>query len=183
MTWSVVLGAVLLASAASASEPQAGLPAAGRAFGLGFGLGSGSFSVGDETNRDFSASIVGRIGLDCRNRFLLMAELYPVGVTNPVADETARSFGLLVGLNLGDRVKLRPSLGWAFNSWSGSQKLENTSSGPLFGLDIGPEFRVNPRLTLSAEAVLRYTGIEIEGNVRGGIMGVQLVAAWRGSGP
>jgi hypothetical protein len=178
----VVLSVALLASAASASDTQTALPAEGRAFGIGLGLGSASMSVGDETNRDFSASVVGRIGLDSRNRFLLMAELYPVGVTNPVADETARSLGVLLGFNLGGRVKLRPSLGWAFNSWSGSQKVEDTSSGPLLGLDVGPELRVSPKLSISTEAVLRFSGIEIEGNVRGGVIGVQVVASWRPSG-
>jgi hypothetical protein len=177
----LALAASLLAwgSFASAQVPP---PAGGRAFGVGVGLGSASFSVGDETNRDLSASIVGRIGLDSRNRFLLMAELYPFGVTNPVADETARSLGLLFGFNLGGAVRVRPSLGWALHSWSGSQKVEDNSSGPLLGLDVGPEIRVSLKLSLSAEAVFRYAGIEMEGNVRAGVVGVQLVAAWRGSG-
>jgi len=176
MLRSVVLGTALLASAVSARGAQT----EGRLFGAGFGLGSAAFSVGDQTNRDFSASIVGRVGLDRGNHVLLMGELSPVGATNPVADETARSLGVLVGLNLGGRVKVRPSLGWAFHSWSGSQIVEGTSSGLLVGLDVGPEFRLHSGLTLSAEAVLRYTSIEFEGNVRIGVAGVQFVAAWRG---
>jgi hypothetical protein len=182
MMRSLVLGAALLASTATATDAQTARPAEGRLFGMGLGLGSASFSVGDQTNREFSASVVGRIGIDSRNRVLLMGELYPVGVTNPVADETARSAGVLVGFNVGGRVKLRPSLGWAFHSWSGSQMVESTSSGLLLGLDLGTEFRLKPGLTLSAEVVFRYTSIELEGNVRGGVLGVQLVAAWRGSG-
>lgn len=183
LTRSLVLGVALLASGASAGDDaQTGQPAERRAFGIGVGLGSGSFSVGDETNRKFNAAIVGRLGLDARNRFLLMAELYPVGVTSPVADETARAVGFLLGFNLGGKVKVRPCLGWQFASWSGSEKIEDSSSGPLVGLDIGPEFRVNPRLSLSVEGVYRLTGVEIEGNVRAGYIGVQLMALWRGSG-
>jgi hypothetical protein len=65
---------------------------------------------------------------------------------------------------------------------SGSEKIENSSSGPLVGLDVGPEFRLSPRFSIAVEGVYRYTGIEIEWNVRGGYVGVQLVALWRGSG-
>ena len=72
--------------------------------------------------------------------------------------------------------------GRLFGAGLGLQIVEGTSSGLLLGLDVGPEFRVKPGLTLSVEAVLRYTSIELEGNVRGGVLGVQLVAAWRGSG-
>jgi hypothetical protein len=172
----IVLGTAIVASAASASRAETG----GRLFAAGLGLGSASFSVGDQTNRDFSASIVGRVGLDRRNRVLLMGELYPVGATNPVADETARSLGVLVALDIGGRVKVRPSLGWAFHSWSGSQIVEGTSSGLLLGLDVGLEFPVHSGLTLSAETVLRYTSVELEGNVRARIVGVQLVAQWPG---
>jgi hypothetical protein len=52
----------------------------------------------------------------------------------------------------------------------------------VLGLDLGPELRVNPRLSLSPEAVFRLSQIELEGNVRGGLIGVQVVASWRGSG-
>ena len=162
----LIVATVVLA--ASVGHAQTARQEEGRRFGLGLGLGSGSMSVGSETNRAFEASILARIGIDSRNRFLAMAELNPLGVGNPVGDESFRALNVLVGFNIGHRFKVRPCLGWQFRFWSGTQRVESSDSAPLFGVDIGPELQVNPGLTLSPEAVFRYSPIEIEGNVRGG---------------
>ena len=178
----LVLSAVALASAASTSLAQTGQSETGRQFGIGLGLGAASMSVGDDRNWDFGASILGRFGLDSRNRFLVIVEFNPLGVGNPVADESFTALNLLLGFSIGKRFKVRPSLGWQFRSWSGSQQVEGSDSGLLLGMDVGPEFRVNARLSLSPEAVFRLSHIESEGDVSGGFVGVQIVASWRGAG-
>jgi hypothetical protein len=178
----LLLGVAVVASAASAGHAETGQRGDGREFGIGLGAGSASMSVGDESKRTFGASIIGRIGLDSRNRVLLIAEFSPLGVDNPVADESFRAFNVLLGLSIGRSFKVRPSLGWQFRFWSGSQKVEGSDSGLVLGLDVGPEIRLNPKLSLSPEAVLRLSQIEFEGSVSGGFIGVQLVASWRGSG-
>ena len=176
-----VLGVALLASAASAGDAPSGPPAAGRAYGIGLGLGSGSMSVGDDRQSTFGASVLGRIGLDSRNRFLAVAEVNPLAVGSPVADEAFRAVNVLVAVSLGNRFKVRPSVGWQFRFWSGSQQVESSDSGPLIGLEAGPEFRVGPGLTLSPEFVFRASMVELEGSVGSQFIGVQLVASWAGA--
>lgn len=178
----VVLSVAVLASVAMASEAQQGQSGSGRAFGFGLGLGVAAMSVGDESNSTLGGSILGRVGLDSRNRFLLMAEFNPLRVDSPVLDESFRAINVLLAFSVGKSFKVRPGLGVQFRSWSGRERVESSDSGLLLGVDAGPELRVNQRLSISPEVVFRFSAIELEGSVGSRFIGVQLVASWRAAG-
>jgi hypothetical protein len=174
-----VLSMAVLASVATACEAQQRQSGSGRAFGFGLGLGAASMSVGGDSNSTLGASIVGRVGLDSRNRFLLATELNPLGVVSPVLDESFRAIDVLLAFSLGRSFKVRPGLGVQFRSWSGRERVEPGDFGLLLGVDAGPELRINGRLSISPEVVFRFSSIELEGSVDSRFIGAQLVASWR----
>jgi len=183
-TWGrlVIFGVAVLGAGATASEAQEGKPANARALGFGMGVGTASMSVGDSRNSVVGASILGRIGIDSRNRFLLIAEFNPAQVTNPVMDESFSAVNVLLGFGIGKSFKVRPSLGMQFRSWSGEERVTDSDATLLVGLDIGPEFRLSPRFSLSPELVFRYSLIELESSVGSRFIGLQLVGSWRLAG-
>jgi hypothetical protein len=151
----------------------------GRVLGFGLGIGSGAMSVGDDTKAALGASAVGRLGIDSRSRFLLVAELQPLEVDNPVLDESFKDINVLLAFSLGNRFKVRPGLGIQFRSWSGSERVETSDAGLLLGLDAGPEFHLSERVSLSPELVFRFSIIEVEGSVGSRFIGLQFVASWK----
>jgi hypothetical protein len=150
----------------------------GRALGVGAILGLGSMSIGGDGRSSFVAGVSARIGLDSRNRFLLMAEVQPVGVRSPIADESFTAVNLLMGFGFGTSFKIRPVVGVQLRSWSGSQRVEARDAGLVLGVDAGPELRLTDTLSLSPEAVFRFSSIEVEGDVRSQLIGLQCVLSW-----
>jgi hypothetical protein len=61
--------------------------------------------VGHESETSVVAGGLGRIGIDSRNRFLLIGEFNFLRVDNPVADESFRAIGVLVAFSLGGTFK------------------------------------------------------------------------------
>jgi hypothetical protein len=139
-------------------------------------------SVGDSRTTTGGVSISGRIGIDSRNRLLLMAEFNPIEVTNPVMDESFRAANILLAFSIGKAFRVRPAMGIQFRSWSGDERVTDSDATLLVGLDAGPEVRVSPRFSILPEVVLRYSLIEFEGGVGSRFIGLQLVGSWRLSG-
>jgi hypothetical protein len=162
-------------------DPDAGQlePREGRALGVGVSLGGGSMSVGGESDYNFVAGLVARVGLDSRNRYQLIAEFHPMKVDSPIIDESFTSLNVMAGFTFGQTVKIRPSIGAQFRWWSGSQKVEPSDTGLLVGLDLGPELRLSDTVSVSPEFVLRYSVVEVEGSVSSSFVGVQCVVSWR----
>ena len=177
-----VFGLAVLASGAMAGEWALGHPRRGRAFGLGLGLGAAAISVGDDSNWALGASVQGRIGLDPGNRLLLMAEFNPLGTESPVLDESFRAVNVLLGFSVGKSFKVRPSLGAQFRSWSGRERVEARDIGVLVGVDVGPELRVDQRLSIAPGVSFRYSLVEVEGRVGSRFIGLQVVASWTAAG-
>ena len=150
-----------------------------RVFGFGLGFGTGRMSVGDKTNSNFGISLLGRVGIDSRNRFLLVAEINPLEVESPVLDESFRAFNILLSLNLGKSFKVRPTLGFQRRSWSGEERVTDTEIDIVLGIDVGYEFRRTENFSLSPEVVYRWTIIEFEGSVTSGFIGLQIVGSWK----
>lgn len=176
----VVLSMAVLASVATTSEAaEQGPPGKRRAFGFGVGLGAAAMSVGSDSNSTLGASILGRVGIDSRNRFLVIAEFNPLRVGSPVLAESFRAINVLVAFGVGRSFKVRPGLGVQFRSWSGGERVEPSDSGLLLSVDGGPEFRRSDRFSLSPEIVFRWSVIEVEGSVGSRFIGLQVVASWK----
>lgn len=178
--WTLLaLGAAALAGGAQVGRAQEAPSPNQRAFGVGLGAGSAAMSVGSQRSTTPGLTIAGRLGIDARNRLLVIAEFSPAQVDSPVLQESFRAVNLLLAFGIGKSFKVRPGLGIQFRSWSGSERVTDNDATLLFALDAGPEFRVSPTLSISPEAVLRYSMIELEGSVGSRFIGVQLVASWR----
>ncbi len=104
----VVISLAVLATVTRAGEAQQRQSGNGRAFGFGIGLSAGTMLVGGESQTSFVASGIGGLGIDSRNRFLLMGEFNALEVDNPVGEESFRAIGVLVGG--GER---QVTFGWA----------------------------------------------------------------------
>lgn len=175
----VVLSVAVLASVAAASEAQQPPSGNRRAFGFGVGVGAAAMSVGSDSNATLGVSILGRVGIDSGNRFLVVAEFDPLEVDSPVLDESFRAVNVLFAVSVGRSFKVRPALGVQFRSWSGRERVEPSDSGLLLGVDAGPEFRRSERVSLSPEILFRWSAIEVEGSVGSRFIGLQVVASWR----
>jgi hypothetical protein len=150
-----------------------------RAVGFGVGIGKGTMSVGDKSKFDQGASLHGRLGLSPGDHVLLMAEINPSRVTSPILDESFRAYNLLLALSLGKNLRLRPSLGVQFRSWSGSERVESSDLGPLFGLDLGYELKLAGNFSLFPEVIARCSVIQWDGGVNASFVGVQVVGSWK----
>jgi hypothetical protein len=168
-----------LAIGAGAVAAQEAGPANRQAVGLGVGGGSAAMSVGDRRTTTGGVSISGRIGIDSRNRLLVMAEFNTAEVANPVMDESFRAVNILLGYGIGKAFRVRPAIGIQVRSWSGDERVTDSDATLVVGLDAGPEFRVSPRFSISPEVVLRYSLIEFEGSVGSRFIGLQVVGSWR----
>ncbi|MGH7492224.1 MAG: hypothetical protein ACREOO_07505 [bacterium] len=160
-----------IAQASSEEDP--------RAFGLGLSIGKGTMNVGDESKSNQVVSLHGRLGVSPGDHVLLMAEFNPTRVTSPILDESFQAYNLLFALSLGKSLRLRPSLGVQFRSWSGSERVESSDLGPLFGIDVGYELKLARNLSLSPELVARWAIIQFEGAVTSSFVGVQVVGSWK----
>jgi hypothetical protein len=136
-------------------------------------------SVGGSADATFVAGVVARVGLDSRNRLQLIGEYQPTRVSSAILDESYTAINVLAGYTLGKDVRVRPGIGWQFRSWSGSQRVTESDSGLLLGLDVGSELRLTDTLSLSPELVFRTSVIELEGSVSSTFVGVQCVLSWR----
>jgi hypothetical protein len=174
----MALSLAILAPVATSSAAQQRPSESGRAFGFGVGLGVAAMSVRSDSSSVLAASVLGRVGIDSRNRFLLVAEFNPFDVDSPGADESFRAVNVLVAVSVGRSFKVRPGLGVQFRWWSGAQRVESSDSGPVLSVDAGPEFRRSERFSLSPEIVFRWSAIEIEGTVTSCLIGLQIVASW-----
>jgi hypothetical protein len=152
---------------------------ADRELALSVGCGSSAMSVGGDTRHTVTPSLSGRVGLDQRGRFVLIAEVQPAGVHSPIADEAFAAANLLAGASIGRSLRLRLVAGVQLRWWSGPQRVEASDAGPVVGADLGYVFRLSDRLTLAPELVWRGSVIELEGDVRDSYAGVQLALAWR----
>ena len=174
----MALGLAMLAPVATSSEAQQRPSGSGRALGLGVGLGVAGMSVGGDNNSVLAASVLGRVGIDSRNRFLLVAEFNPFEVDSPAAEESFRDVNVLVAVSLGRSFKVRPGLGVQFRWWSGTERVESSDSGLVLSVDAGPELRRSERFSLSPEILFRWSVIEVEGTVTSWLIGLQIVASW-----
>lgn len=150
-----------------------------KAYGFGLGFGTGRMSVGSRTNSDFGIILLGRLGLDSRNRFLLVAEVNPLEVESPVMDEAFRAANILLARNIGRNFGVRPLVGLQLRFWSGEERVTSTDSGLAFGIDVGYEFRRTDGFSISPEIVYRFAMIEFEGSVTSSILAFQIVGMWK----
>ncbi|HLA78298.1 MAG TPA: hypothetical protein VJU18_12015 [Vicinamibacteria bacterium] len=111
-----------------------------------------------------------------------MAEFNPLGTESPVLDESFRAVNVLLGFSVGKSFKVRPSLGAQFRSWSGRERVEARDIGVLVGVDVGPELRVDQRLSIAPGVSFRYSLVEVEGRVGSRFIGLQVVASWTAAG-
>jgi hypothetical protein len=174
----VIVSVFIILANANANAQGDGQPNK-RAIGFGLGFGEGRMSVGHKTDSNFCLNLLAQIGIDTRNRFLLVTEIFPLKVDNPVINESFSAANFLLALNVGGRFKVRPSLGLQFRFWSGSQRVNNIDLGGLIGIDAGYEIRRTENFSLSPELFWRWTMIEFEGGVTTGLMGLQIVGSWR----
>jgi hypothetical protein len=143
-----------------------------RTFGCGVGIGIGSMSVGEKSSSNLGLSLNGRIG----RRFLLMVELNPRNVNNPVIDESFNAYNVILSISFFEPIKLRPGLGLQFRTWSGSKKVALSDTGPLFSFDVSFEILKSDKYSLAIEIYCRSSIIEFEGSVSSSFTGLQVVA-------
>ncbi len=135
----VLLVVIMTAASADAQETRTGI--AELRFSPGVVRQGGVFGDDDPEGAGstfgVTAGLQVRLSPTRRAGLVFEAVLQPVGVRNPHFDETLRSLYTQVGIEIGRRTYVRPSLGVAFRSWSGASAGEATSLAPAIGLAIG----------------------------------------------
>ena len=127
-------------------------------------LGIASTSVSGRSSTDAGPLFNGQLGLVLSSRTDLTADLsvQPYKAQNPVRDEGFTAiYGLLgaqIGLGTLYRSYLRPELGVAFRSWSGSDVFVSSDAGPVAGLAFGREIPIGATLGLVPELFVRVSG-------------------------
>jgi hypothetical protein len=91
--------------------------------------------------------------------FVFEATLLPVSIRNPHFDESLQSLQAQIGVELGRRFYVRPSLGAALHLWSGAFA-EGARVGPAAALGIGLRPKPGRGVTVWPELVAR-TSAEI----------------------
>lgn len=144
--------------------------------GVGLGAGVGTMSVTDQSKSDLGINLQGRLVID---RMVFMTEVNPLEVRNPVMDESFRATNILLSVDIGKNLKLRPGAGIQYRFWSGKEKVENSDFGILFTIDIGYEIKKTSTFSILPELVARWSLIEIEGGVASRFIGLQIVGLWK----
>jgi hypothetical protein len=163
---SLVKSGFFCLSVASATMLQAQVRRGAVQLRAGAALGLTRTSVGGETSTDFTPLLTGQLGVAVSSRTDLVVDLavQPSKAQNPVADEAFTAVYALAGVQLGRgesrRFYLRPELGLAFRSWSGSEVFVESETALAAGLAVGREWPIGGRLGLAVEGFLRFSGAD-----------------------
>ena len=100
--------------------------------------------------------------LSARSELALDLAVQPFEAQNPVRDEAYTAVyamvGVEIGLGAGHRAFVRPELGAAFRSWTGSNVWEASETGAAFGLLLGYGVPVGRTLGVVLEGGVRISG-------------------------
>lgn len=130
---------------------------------LALGVVSQGGIFGDDNPREQSA-IAPTIGGQVWKRFsaskalVFEGTLQPKGLQNPHFDEQVNVLSLQLGPELGRRLYVRPSGGFAMRLWSGSRSNGGIDFAPALGVAIGRRQAVGARYEASPEFFMRTTG-------------------------
>ena len=131
---------------------------------LGGAYGSAGTSVGGESSSNSGVVITGLVGmrLSARSELALDLAVQPFEAQNPVRDEAYTAVyamvGVEIGLGAGHRAFVRPELGAAFRSWTGSNVWEESETGAAFGLLLGYGIPAGSSLGVVLEGGVRVSG-------------------------
>ena len=132
----------------------------------GAALGLARTSVGGETSTDVGPLLIGQLGVALSTRTDLTAGfvIQPYKAQNPVMDEAFTALYTLAGVQVGfggsHRTYLRPELGLAFRSWSGSDAFVSSETGLAVGLAVGREWPVGAKVGVAVEGFGRLSGAD-----------------------
>ena len=105
---------------------------------LGAGIARGGTSVGGETNSAFGPAFSLRAGVPDRPFGLVAAvDVQPFRVSHPYADEAFRIVYLVPSVQMKPGpVMIRGGVGLGFSSWSGSDRISASETGPALGAEV-----------------------------------------------
>jgi hypothetical protein len=136
-------------------------------------FGDDSPRTGQETGITIGGQVVAR--RSGRFAWVFEGALQPNALRNPHFDETVSSLYLQFGPEFGRRVHVRPTVGIALQSWSGSRACGCFDAAPAAGVAVGVERAVGQAVRMTPEVFAR-------GSIGYGIfqssMGVQVGVGW-----
>jgi hypothetical protein len=149
----------------------------------GVGFGTGSMSVGGDSESEQGVAPFVEIGVT-RSGFrtwFLEADVHAFEVPSPVLSEAYRSTRVMLGRSIGKEVYFAPALGLEYRKWSGPERVEDSDLGLALGLAAGAALRLTDRLTMRPELIWRSSVIELEGSVSSRLLGLRMALAYGGS--
>lgn len=131
---------------------------------LGAAFGHASTSVSGASSSNDGALLTGLLGfpLSARTDLALDLVVQPFKAQNPARDEAYTTVYALLGVEIGldarHRVFVRPELGAAFRSWSGTSVSESSETGVALGLVLGYGLPLGRSIGVVLEGAARLSG-------------------------
>lgn len=150
----------------SQSSPDTLAKSSSTVLRIGVAAGAASTGVGGQNSTDAGIVLTGLVGFPISGRSDLALDLaiQPFEAQNPVRDEAYTTVYALAGLELGldarHRAFVRPELGAAFRSWSGSDVFTASETGVALGVALGYGIPVGRTLGLVFEGAVRVSGAD-----------------------